>query len=139
MTYPFFCFFGFTICIHFFIKKRTFYQFIFLICKMYTFDQQFGSKSLTQQNSRLFFFTNQFCTFCVNLLCNGILLMHTTYRSSTFSVQLQLKDFISENKVKIKVKIGDKGSISLFEKITSTVTYCFITLLNSALNFMQYM
>jgi len=33
---------------------------------------------------------------CVNLLCNDFLLMHTTYRPSTFSVLLQL-DLISEN------------------------------------------
>ena len=30
-------------------------------------------------------------------VCNDILLMHTTYRPSTFSVLLQLEDFISEN------------------------------------------
>jgi len=30
-------------------------------------------------------------------LCNDILLMHTTYRPSTFSVLLQLKDLMSEN------------------------------------------
>jgi len=36
-------------------------------------------------------------TFCVNILCNVILLMHKTYRSSMFSVLLHLKDLISEN------------------------------------------
>jgi len=61
---------------------------------MYTFDQYVGSKSrtLTQQNGRLYLSSTSFV--CV---CNDILLMHTTYRPSTFSVLLQLEDFISEN------------------------------------------
>ena len=54
----------------------------------------FGSKSrtLTQQNSRLFV-----STLYVNCLCNDMLLMHKTYRPNMFSVLLQLKDLISEN------------------------------------------
>jgi len=46
------------------------------------------SRTLTQQNSRF---------FSLHILCNDILLKHKTYRPSTFSVLLQLKDLISEN------------------------------------------
>jgi len=51
-------------------------------------------KYTTKQS--IIFFINQFCTFCVNFLCNDIVLMHKTYRPSTFSVMLQLKDLISD-------------------------------------------
>jgi len=41
---------------------------------------------------------NKFSTFCVNILCNDILSMHKTYIPGIFSVLLQLKDLISENR-----------------------------------------
>jgi len=66
---------------------------------MYTFGQyvwlEITNTYTTKQS--IIVFINYFCTFCVNRLCNDILLMHITYRHSTFSVLLQLKDLISEN------------------------------------------
>ena len=99
----------------------------------------FGSKSrtLTQQNSR-FFFINQFCTFCVNPLCNEILLMHKTYRPSISIVLLQLRDLISENMKISKVKIVGKGGLVqnyFSKKNTSTLTYCFYQLVEFSIKF----
>jgi len=44
-----------------------------------------------------FFFLQLVRTFGVNILCSDILLMHKTYRPSTFSVVLQLEDLLSKN------------------------------------------
>jgi len=86
---------------------------------MYTFDKYFGFEIVNTATQSIIFFINKFSTFCVNLLCNVILLMHTTYRPSISSVLFQLKDLISENMKKMLAKVD-----IVFEK-TSTVTYCF--------------
>ena len=85
VTYTFFCFFCFIICILFFISKNQLsIKQVFLICKMNTSDQYFWleiTNTYTTKQS-IIFFINYFCTFCVNLLSNDILLMHKTYRPS---------------------------------------------------------
>jgi len=66
--------------------------FFFKICKMLTFDQYVWleiTKTYTTKQS----IKHILC----ELLCNDILSMNKTYRRSTFSVLLQLKDLISEN------------------------------------------
>ena len=66
VTYTLFCFFGFIRCIHFFIRKNQLsIEHSFLICKMYTLINIFGSKSrtLTQQNSRFFYSSTSFAHF----------------------------------------------------------------------------
>ena len=79
---------------------------------------------------------NQFCTSCVNCLCNDILLMHKTHIPSTFSVSLQLKDLISEN---MKISKPSQNcwqwwvcSTSFFAK-TRTVAYCFYQIVESSI------
>ena len=103
VTNTFFSFLGFIICIPLFIKKSTFYQTVFfLICKMYTFDHYIWCKITYTYTTKqlIIFFTNQFCTFCVNYWCNDILLMHTTYRPSFFNVLLQLQDLINADLIR---------------------------------------
>ena len=70
--------------------------FLILICKMYTFDQIFGSKSwtLTQQNCRLFFHQ-----LVLHIVCELFVQWHpiNAHNLQTSSILLQLKDLISEN------------------------------------------
>ena len=93
-----FCFFGFIICIY--IEQ---FSFKFVRCTLLI--NGFGSKSRTVD-----YFFHQ-------------LVLHKTYRPSTFSVMLQLKDLISET-VKYPNKAKMVGNWSFFEK-KSTVTYWF--------------
>jgi len=81
------CFLDF-LDIPFFIReKSTFYRTVYF----QNLINIFGSKSRTrQQNSRFLF--SSFSIFCVNFLCNDILLMNKTFRPSIFGVLLQLKD-----------------------------------------------
>ena len=97
---------------------------------MYTFDQYFWleiTNSYTIKQWIIFWIS----TFCVNCVCNDILLMNTTYRPSIFSVLLQLKQYETRQNCWPRWMC----STSFFEK-TSTVTYCVINLLNSALTFL---
>ena len=83
VTYSFFCFFRFNNMYIFLHKKKI--NFLssssFKICKMYTFDPYF----LARNHEYFIFFI---CPFCGSYLCTDILLMHTTYRPSMFSVFL---------------------------------------------------
>ena len=94
-------------------------QFFFKICKMYTFDQYVGleiTNSYTTKQWIIFWIS----TFCVNCVCNDILLMDTTYRPSIFSVLLQLKQYETSQNCWPRWVC----STSFFEK-TSTATHCF--------------
>ena len=81
-----FCFFRLTICIPFFIRKKsTFYRtgFFFInYVRCTPLINMFGSKSRTlrQHNSRLFISTTSLAHCVWTFLCNDILLMHRTYR-----------------------------------------------------------
>ena len=86
--YIFFCFLGFIICIPFFIREKI--NFLSNSCFSARNHEHLHNKTVD------FFYINQFCTFCV-FLCNDILLVQTTYRPGTFSVVLQPNDLISEN------------------------------------------
>ena len=69
---------------------------------MYTFDQYFWLEMRNTYTTKRSEKNHQLVLhiLCKLFLCNDILLMHKTYRPSTFSVLLQLKDLISE-KMKI--------------------------------------
>ena len=119
--YTYFCFFRLTICIPFFIRKIINFlsDIFFKICKMYTFDQYFWleiTNSYTIKQWIIFWIS----TFCVNCVCNDILLMNTTYRPSIFSVLLQLKQYETRQNCWPRWMC----STSFFEK-TSTATHCF--------------
>ena len=101
-------------------KKNNFLlNSFFKNCKMYTFDQYFWleiTNSFTTKQSIIFWIS----TFCVNCVCNDILLMNTTYRPSMFSVLLQLKQYETRQNCWPRWMC----STSFFEK-TSTATHCF--------------
>jgi len=129
MTYTLFCFFRLTICIPFFIRKiLTFYRTVFfLICKMYTFDQYFW---LEITNT----YTTQQSIFCSSTI--HPINAQNLQTLITFSVLLQLKR--EYENIQIKANLLAKVGVFNIER-TSTVTYFFICLLNSALTFLQYM
>ena len=70
--------------------------------------------------------TKQSINLFINLFgtCNGTLLMYTTYRPSTFSVVLQLKDFISENMKISKIKSKLLAKVGVFNITFRKFEHC---------------